>query len=81
MKEYIDDVKAGGIVLGDTLETALELGEKHEAFVSKCKTVSHIPHPSKKLSICEHDFVYMYMYYLISVLHATDNGWSHGKDP
>ena len=49
MKEYIDDVKAGGIVLGDTLETALELGEKHEAFVSKCKTVSHIPHPSKKL--------------------------------
>ena len=43
MKEYIDDVKSGGIVLGDNLETALELGEKHEAFVSKCKTVgSHL---------------------------------------
>ena len=40
MKEFIDDVKSGGIVLGDTLETALELGEKHEAFVTKCKTVS-----------------------------------------
>ena len=39
MKEFIDDVKSGGIVLGDNLETALELGEKHEAFVSKCKTV------------------------------------------
>ena len=42
MKEYIDDVKSGGIVLGDSLETALELGEKHEAFVSKCKNVSLI---------------------------------------
>ena len=39
MKEYIEDVKSGGIVLGDNLETALELGEKHEAFVTKCKTV------------------------------------------
>ena len=40
MKEYIDDVKSEGVVLGDSLETALELGEKHEAFVTKCKTVS-----------------------------------------
>ena len=40
MKEFIDDVKSGGIVLGDTLESALELGEKHEAFVTKCKNVS-----------------------------------------
>ena len=40
MKEFTDDVKSGGIVLGDTLETALELGEKHEAYVTKCKTVS-----------------------------------------
>ena len=39
MKEYIEDVKSGGIVLGDSLESALELGEKHEAFVTKCKTV------------------------------------------
>ena len=39
MKEFIEDVKSGGIVLGDTLEAALELGEKHEAFVTKCKTV------------------------------------------
>ena len=39
MKEFIEDVKSGGIVLGDTLEAALELGEKHEAFVAKCKTV------------------------------------------
>ena len=39
MKEFIDDVKSGGIVLGDTLESALELGENHEAFVTKCKTV------------------------------------------
>ena len=40
MKEFTDDVKSGDIVLGDTLETALELGEKHEAFFTKCKTVS-----------------------------------------
>ena len=40
MKEYIADVKSEGVVLGDNLETALELGEKHEAFVTKCKTVS-----------------------------------------
>ena len=39
MKGFIDDVKSEGIVLGDTLEAALELGEKHEAFVSQCKTV------------------------------------------
>ena len=42
MNEYIDDVKSGGIVLGDSLETALELGEKHEAFVTKCKIVSYL---------------------------------------
>ena len=40
MKEFTDDVKSGGVVLGDTLEMALELGEKHEAYVTKCKTVS-----------------------------------------
>ena len=42
MKEFIEDVKSGGIVLGDTLEAALELGEKHEAFVTKCKTVRFV---------------------------------------
>lgn len=41
IKEYIDDLTAGGVHLGDTLESALELGEKHEAFVTKCKMVSH----------------------------------------
>ena len=39
MKEYIEDVKSGSIVLGDNLETALELEEKHEAFIIKCNTV------------------------------------------
>ena len=39
MKEFADDIKSGDTVLGDTLETALELGEKHEAFVTNCKTV------------------------------------------
>lgn len=40
IKEYIEDLTAGGVNLGDTLELALELGEKHEAFVTKCKMVS-----------------------------------------
>ena len=40
IKEYINDLTAGGVHLGDTLESSLELGEKHEAFVTKCKNVS-----------------------------------------
>ena len=36
----MDDLTSGGVQLGDTLESALELGEKHEGFVNKCKTVS-----------------------------------------
>ena len=39
IKEFTKEVKSGGIVLGDTLEAALEMGENHEAFVTKCKTV------------------------------------------
>ena len=39
MQGHIDDLTGGGVILGDTLESALELGEKHEAFVTKCKTV------------------------------------------
>ncbi|XP_064394255.1 guanine nucleotide exchange factor DBS-like isoform X2 [Halichondria panicea] len=38
MQGHIDDLKSGGLLLGDTLESSLELGEKHEAFVSKCKS-------------------------------------------
>ena len=40
LKGYIEAMTAGGLQLGDTLESALELGDKHEAFVNKCKTVS-----------------------------------------
>ena len=36
---HIEDLKGGGLLLGETLESSLELGEKHEAFVSKCKSV------------------------------------------
>ncbi len=41
MMGHIDDLKGiGNLLLGETLESSLELGEKHEAFVSKCKSVS-----------------------------------------
>ena len=40
MKSHIDDLTGSKfMVLGDTLESALELGEKHEAFITKCKEV------------------------------------------
>jgi len=40
MQGHVDDLTSGGLLLGDTLESSLELGEKHEAFVQKCKSVS-----------------------------------------
>lgn len=38
IKGFVDDLMTGGVSLGDTLEAALELGEKHEVFVNKCKS-------------------------------------------
>ena len=38
MKGHIYDL-TDSKVIGDTLESALELGEKHEAFATKCKEV------------------------------------------
>ena len=40
MQGHINDLTGSKfMVLGDTLESALELGEKHEAFATKCKEV------------------------------------------
>ena len=39
MQEYVDDLTSSELKIGDTLESALELGDKHEAFVTKCKEV------------------------------------------
>ena len=40
MQGHIDDLTDSKVIaVGDTLESALELGEKHEAFVTKCKEV------------------------------------------
>ncbi len=39
MQAHIDDMTDGTLSIGETLETALELGEKHENFVSTCKEV------------------------------------------
>ncbi len=39
MEGHIEDLATSELKLGDTLESALELGEKHEAFVTKCKEV------------------------------------------
>ena len=39
MQGHIDDLTESKVVVGDNLESALELGEKHEAFVTKCKEV------------------------------------------
>lgn len=37
---HIDDLTHTELIIGETLEIALELGEKHEVFVSTCKEVS-----------------------------------------
>ena len=40
MQGHIDDLTDSKVIaVGDTLESALELGEKFEAFVTKCKEV------------------------------------------
>ena len=39
MQGHIDDLTESKVVVGDNLESALELGEHHEAFVTKCKEV------------------------------------------
>ena len=41
MKGYAENVNKEGSVLGNTLETALEYGEKFEELVTKYKAVSH----------------------------------------
>lgn len=43
MKGYVENVNKEGSILGDTLETALEYGEKFGELVTKYRTVSHIP--------------------------------------
>ena len=39
MDEHNDDLTGSEIVIGDTLEDALELGDRHEKFVTRCKEV------------------------------------------
>ena len=40
MQGHINDLTDSKVTaVGDTLESALELGEKHEAFATKCKEV------------------------------------------
>lgn len=39
MQGHIDDMTNGAVTIGENLEAALELGEKHESFVSTCKEV------------------------------------------
>ena len=41
VKGYVENVNKEGSILGDTLETALEYGEKFDELVAKYKTVSH----------------------------------------
>ena len=41
MRGYTDNVNKEGSVLGDTLEAALEYGEKFGELVAKCKAVSY----------------------------------------
>ena len=40
MQGHIEDLTSSEPTLGDTLEVGLELGEKHELFVTKCVEVS-----------------------------------------
>ena len=39
MQGHIDDMTDSRITIGEALESALELGEKHENFVTTCKEV------------------------------------------
>ena len=41
LNEYTINVNREGALLGDTLESALEYGEKYEDLVTNLKTVSH----------------------------------------
>jgi len=38
--EFKEELTSGGVNLGDSLETSLEQGEKHELFVVKIRNVS-----------------------------------------
>ena len=41
MKGYAENVNREGSILGDTLETAVEYGEKFDELVTKYRSVSH----------------------------------------
>ena len=41
---HIEDMAEDKAVLGDSLEAALEQGEKHELFATKCMEVHRIQH-------------------------------------
>ena len=42
MQGHIGDLTSDNVTIGESLEASLELGEKHENFVSTCKEVCHI---------------------------------------
>ena len=44
MSGHIDDLAEDKAVLGDSLESALEQGEKHENFATKCLEVLQHSH-------------------------------------
>lgn len=61
MTGHIDDMTTVTTVTGENLESALELGEKHESFVSTCKEVR----------------LHVYMYWRVCIhvpLHVLENG-------
>ena len=52
MQGHIGDLAEDKIVMGDSLEAALEQGEKHEAFATKCMEVSQYTASPPFLSLC-----------------------------
>lgn len=63
MLGHIEDLAEDKAVLGESLEAALEQGEKHEAFATKCMQVQPVC-----LSVC-----LSHRYPLMSVVHFTDS--------
>ena len=42
MSAHLSDLNSSEQVVGETLESALELGEKHEVFVQECMKVQYV---------------------------------------
>ena len=78
MLGHIDDLAEDKAVLGDSLESALEQGEKHEAHATKCMEVCYICvyniHLAREASLPNRTMCRIFLFYIYLSLYIYITG-------